>query len=210
MTTHPPQLKIPATYMRGGTSKGVFFLADDLPSDPAARDRILMRVIGGAFAAIAKEIKAKHLGFFYARLPSLQGALLLDVAERMPRRIGEKIAGLVGAGAGEVVATDSTSINLFKVLSAALSIVAATPLNFIGNKMWSFARPASRFTEFTIARPGIASSAVLMTSGSVESTWIGAGWVSETRFTTSRICASSSWRSVSATQTSRTCAPPST
>ena len=32
--------------MRGGTSKGVFFLADDLPSDPAARDRILMRVIG--------------------------------------------------------------------------------------------------------------------------------------------------------------------
>ncbi len=32
--------------MRGGTSKGVFFLADDLPSDPAVRDRILMRVIG--------------------------------------------------------------------------------------------------------------------------------------------------------------------
>jgi probable AcnD-accessory protein PrpF len=32
--------------MRGGTSKGVFFLADDLPSDAAARDRIVMRVIG--------------------------------------------------------------------------------------------------------------------------------------------------------------------
>ncbi len=40
------QLRIPAVYMRGGTSKGVFCLADDLPSDPAARDRILMRVIG--------------------------------------------------------------------------------------------------------------------------------------------------------------------
>ena len=40
------QLRIPAVYMRGGTSKGVFFLADDLPSDPAARDRMLMRVIG--------------------------------------------------------------------------------------------------------------------------------------------------------------------
>src|SRR5688572_25810754 len=40
------QLRIPAVYMRGGTSKGVFFLADDLPSDPAARDRILLRVIG--------------------------------------------------------------------------------------------------------------------------------------------------------------------
>ncbi|MCF8532982.1 MAG: 2-methylaconitate cis-trans isomerase PrpF [Reyranella sp.] len=40
------QLRIPAVYMRGGTSKGVFFLAHDLPSDPAARDRLLMRVIG--------------------------------------------------------------------------------------------------------------------------------------------------------------------
>ena len=40
------QLRIPAVYMRGGTSKGVFFLAHDLPSDSAARDRILMRVIG--------------------------------------------------------------------------------------------------------------------------------------------------------------------
>jgi len=43
----------------------------------------------------------------------------------MPQRLGDKIGGLVGAGPGEVVATDSTSINLFKVLSAALSITAA-------------------------------------------------------------------------------------
>jgi probable AcnD-accessory protein PrpF len=40
------QLRIPAVYMRGGTSKGVFFIADDLPSDRAQRDRILLRVIG--------------------------------------------------------------------------------------------------------------------------------------------------------------------
>ena len=40
------QLRIPAVYMRGGTSKGVFFLRDDLPADPAARDRLLLRVIG--------------------------------------------------------------------------------------------------------------------------------------------------------------------
>jgi probable AcnD-accessory protein PrpF len=40
------QLRIPAVYMRGGTSKGVFFHADDLPVDPAERDRILLRVIG--------------------------------------------------------------------------------------------------------------------------------------------------------------------
>jgi kynureninase len=43
----------------------------------------------------------------------------------LPQRLGDKIASLVGAGPGEVVATDSTSINLFKVLSAALSMVAA-------------------------------------------------------------------------------------
>ena len=40
------QLRIPAIYMRGGTSKGVFFLASDLPADPAQRDRLLLRVIG--------------------------------------------------------------------------------------------------------------------------------------------------------------------
>ncbi|WP_337880607.1 2-methylaconitate cis-trans isomerase PrpF [Rheinheimera sp.] len=45
-----PQLKIPATYMRGGTSKGVFFRLQDLPEaaqQPGpARDQLLLRVIG--------------------------------------------------------------------------------------------------------------------------------------------------------------------
>jgi probable AcnD-accessory protein PrpF len=40
------QLRIPAVYMRGGTSKGVFFLEQDLPADPAERERVLLRVIG--------------------------------------------------------------------------------------------------------------------------------------------------------------------
>jgi 2-methylaconitate cis-trans-isomerase PrpF len=39
------QLKIPAVYMRGGSSKGVFFHADALPADPLLRDRLLLRVI---------------------------------------------------------------------------------------------------------------------------------------------------------------------
>ena len=48
--TSVPQIRIPATYMRGGTSKGVFFNLSDLPQ-PAqvpggARDRLLLRVIG--------------------------------------------------------------------------------------------------------------------------------------------------------------------
>ncbi|WP_133471537.1 2-methylaconitate cis-trans isomerase PrpF [Paraglaciecola marina] len=45
-----PQIGIPATYMRGGTSKGVFFKLDDLPEDAqvagTARDNLLLRVIG--------------------------------------------------------------------------------------------------------------------------------------------------------------------
>jgi kynureninase len=41
----------------------------------------------------------------------------------LPGRIGDKIASLIGAGAGEVVVADSTSVNLFKALSAALNLV---------------------------------------------------------------------------------------
>ena len=45
-----PQLKIPATYVRGGTSKGVFFNLEDLPESAQfageARDQLLLRVIG--------------------------------------------------------------------------------------------------------------------------------------------------------------------
>lgn len=40
----------------------------------------------------------------------------------LPRRVGDKIARLIGAGPGEVVVADSTSINLFKVLTAALRL----------------------------------------------------------------------------------------
>ncbi|WP_248796961.1 2-methylaconitate cis-trans isomerase PrpF [Pseudomonas sp. MWU13-2105] len=47
---HAAQIKIPATYMRGGTSKGVFFNLNDLPEAAqlpgAARDALLLRVIG--------------------------------------------------------------------------------------------------------------------------------------------------------------------
>ena len=48
--SHVPQIRIPATYMRGGTSKGVFFRLQDLPERAQvpgpARDALLCRVIG--------------------------------------------------------------------------------------------------------------------------------------------------------------------
>ncbi|MFN4357294.1 kynureninase [Sphingopyxis alaskensis] len=45
-----------------------------------------------------------------------------------PRRIGDKIARLVGAHPGEIVATDSTSVNIFKALTAALSLRRERPV----------------------------------------------------------------------------------
>ncbi len=49
-TVFKPQIKVPATYMRGGTSKGVFFRLQDLPekcqTPGEARDALLLRVIG--------------------------------------------------------------------------------------------------------------------------------------------------------------------
>lgn len=44
---------------------------------------------------------------------------------QLPLKVGDKIARLIGANANEVVAADSTSINLYKVLSAAMSIAKA-------------------------------------------------------------------------------------
>ena len=48
--SHLPQIKVPATYIRGGTSKGVFFRLQDLPAacqvPGSARDKLFMRVIG--------------------------------------------------------------------------------------------------------------------------------------------------------------------
>lgn len=48
--SHLPQIRVPATYMRGGTSKGVFFRLQDLPEVAQVpgpkRDALLMRVIG--------------------------------------------------------------------------------------------------------------------------------------------------------------------
>lgn len=72
-------------------------------------------------------------------LPKAAAARLADVVSRewgeglirswndagwidLPRRVGDKVARLVGAAAGEVVCADSTSVNLFKVLSAALAL----------------------------------------------------------------------------------------
>src|SRR5688572_8027224 len=46
--------------MRGGTSKGAYFLADDLPSDPAERDDFLLRIMGSPDARQIDGIGGAH------------------------------------------------------------------------------------------------------------------------------------------------------
>ena len=41
-----PEAGIPCLWMRGGTSKGAFFLAKDLPAEARARDDVLLRIMG--------------------------------------------------------------------------------------------------------------------------------------------------------------------
>ncbi|WP_459614435.1 2-methylaconitate cis-trans isomerase PrpF [Bordetella sp. 2513F-2] len=45
-TASARQLRVPAVYMRGGTSKGVFFQPRHLPEDPTRRDALLLRIVG--------------------------------------------------------------------------------------------------------------------------------------------------------------------
>jgi probable AcnD-accessory protein PrpF len=70
------QLKIPAVYMRGGTSKGVFFRAEDLPSDEKERERILLRVIG------SPDPYGKHIDGMGAATSSTSKIVILSKSKR--------------------------------------------------------------------------------------------------------------------------------
>ena len=77
---HPPQIKIPATYMRGGTSKGVFFKLTDLPEAARvpgeARDKLLLRVIG------SPDPYGKHTDGMGGATSSTSKIVILDKSER--------------------------------------------------------------------------------------------------------------------------------
>ncbi len=77
---HKPQLKIPATYMRGGTSKGVFFKLEDLPqacqTPGAARDQLLLRVIG------SPDPYGKHIDGMGGATSSTSKAVILSKSQR--------------------------------------------------------------------------------------------------------------------------------
>ncbi len=78
--SHAPQVRIPATYMRGGTSKGVFFLLEDLP-EPARqpgplRDALLLRVIG------SPDPYGKHTDGMGGATSSTSKTVILSKSER--------------------------------------------------------------------------------------------------------------------------------
>ena len=77
---HKPQIKIPATYMRGGTSKGVFFNRKDLPQaaqQPGpVRDAILLRVIG------SPDPYAKHTDGMGGATSSTSKTVILDKSDK--------------------------------------------------------------------------------------------------------------------------------
>ena len=88
----------------------------DLPPGVIYLDGNSLGVLPRATAARVAEVVTQEWGQGLIR--SWNSAGWFDA----PRRAGDKIARLVGAGPNQVVATDSTSINLFKVLSAALTM----------------------------------------------------------------------------------------
>jgi kynureninase len=69
----------------------------------------------------------------------------------LPQRVGDKIARLIGADAGELVVADSTSVNLFKVLSAALNIVQADAAGTTTNRKVILSEKSNFPTDLYIA-----------------------------------------------------------
>ncbi|MDZ7892763.1 MAG: kynureninase [Rhodoferax sp.] len=90
----------------------------DIPEGVIYLDGNSLGVMPKTAAARAAEVVTQEWGQGLIRSWNTAGWF------NLPQRLGNRIAPLIGADADEVVATDSTSINLFKVLSAALSIAA--------------------------------------------------------------------------------------
>ena len=90
----------------------------DIPQGVIYLDGNSLGVMPKSAAARAAEVVTQEWGQGLIRSWNNAGWFSL------PQRLGNRIAPLIGADPDEVVATDSTSINLFKVLSAALSIAA--------------------------------------------------------------------------------------
>ena len=91
----------------------------DLPEGQIYLDGNSLGVLPRATAAKLRQVVADEWGRDLIQSWNKAGWI------HRPQTIGDKIARLIGAGKGEVAATDSTSLNLYKVLSVALQMVRA-------------------------------------------------------------------------------------
>ena len=91
----------------------------DLPDGTIYLDGNSLGALPRATAARVQEVVTREWGA--GLISSWNSASWID----LPHRVGDKIARLVGAGPGELVVADSTSVNVYKVLKAALAIAAA-------------------------------------------------------------------------------------
>jgi 2-methylaconitate cis-trans-isomerase PrpF len=100
-------VKIPAVVMRGGTNNGVFFNQRDLPSDPAARDRLLVRLAGhpdacpmmGASADGAEPLKVVVVGKS-VRLDADVDVMFGDIDATAERIVWSSRCGTLAGGVG--------------------------------------------------------------------------------------------------------------
>jgi len=93
----------------------------DLPPDVIYLDGNSLGARPKAALARAQQVVAQEWGSDLIRSWNSAGWF------ELPLRLGDRLAPLIGAGAGEVAVTDSTSINLFKALAAALAIQQRQP-----------------------------------------------------------------------------------
>ena len=82
--THAPQIKVPATYMRGGTSKAVVFHARDLPESGAEHDAIFLHVLG------SPDPNQRQLDGLGGGLSSLSKVVIVEPSNRTIRSPGRR------------------------------------------------------------------------------------------------------------------------
>jgi 4-oxalomesaconate tautomerase len=131
------QTAIPCTVMRGGTSKGLYFLASDLPSDPATRDAVLMAAMGSPDPRQINGMGGAHpLTSKVAIVSKSQRAdadvdyLFLQVSVDKAEVSDSQPCGNLLAGVGPFVVdkgfvkagADTTSVRIFMINTNALAV----------------------------------------------------------------------------------------
>lgn len=132
------QIAIPCTVMRGGTSKGLYFLASDLPAEPAVRDAVLMAAMGSPDARQIDGMGGAHpLTSKVAIISKSSRAdadvdyLFLQVAVDKAEVSDSQPCGNLLAGVGPFAiekgfvkaGTDVTDVRVFMVNTSAMAVV---------------------------------------------------------------------------------------